>query len=64
MEVATGEHGEWVHKLVLAVKKPDRPHASASNCVYNNLAKNNIQKEALEIVIGKFSDCGLPNTVA
>ncbi|XP_047509168.1 ATP-binding cassette sub-family G member 1 isoform X2 [Pieris napi] len=55
MEVATGEHGEWVHKLVLAVKKPERPHASASasNCVYNNLAKNNIQKEALEIVIDK-----------
>lgn len=55
MEVATGEHGEWVHKLVLAVKKPERPnHASASNCVYNNLPKNNIRKEALEIVIGKF----------
>ncbi|CAG4966921.1 unnamed protein product [Colias eurytheme] len=59
MEVATGEHGEWVHKLVVAVNKGHAERgqttasSSAPNCLYNNLAKNNIQKEALEIVIDK-----------
>ncbi|XP_050669685.1 ATP-binding cassette sub-family G member 1 isoform X2 [Leptidea sinapis] len=64
MEVATGEHGEWVHKLVLAVNKSytERGQTSSSsssassvpqNCHYNNQTKNNIKKEALEVVIDK-----------
>lgn len=63
MEVATGEHGDWVHKLVIAVNKGycGRGQSSTSsssssvpqNCNYNNQSKNNIKKEALEIVIDK-----------
>ncbi|CAH0750031.1 unnamed protein product [Diatraea saccharalis] len=65
MEVATGEHGDWVHKLVMAVNKGNcgRGHTSTSsstssvpqNVNYNNaICKNNTQKaEALEIVIDK-----------
>lgn len=67
MEVATGEHGDWVLKLVMAVNKGNsgRGQSSSSsttssgptNSTYNNQsAKNNTQKEALEIVIGK--KCG------
>lgn len=65
MEVATGEHGDWVHKLVMAVNKGycGRGQSSSSssssvpqNLNYNNLSsKNNAQKaEALDIVIGRF----------
>lgn len=65
MEVATGEHGDWVHKLVMAVNKGHcgRGQSSTSsssssvpqNCNYNNQPtnKNNVKKEALEIVIGE-----------
>ncbi|XP_034826769.1 ATP-binding cassette sub-family G member 4 [Maniola hyperantus] len=63
MEVATGEHGDWVHKLVMAVNKGNcgRGQSSTSsssssvpqNCNYNNQNKNNVKKEALEIVIDK-----------
>ncbi|CAG9578109.1 unnamed protein product [Danaus chrysippus] len=63
MEVATGEHGDWVHKLVMAVNKGNcgRGQSSTSsssssvpqNCNYNNQTKNNVKKEALEIVIDK-----------
>lgn len=67
MEVATGEHGDWVHKLVMAVNKGtcgrgQSSSSSASSTVaqnlnYNNQSqKNNAQKaEALAIVVGKFS---------
>lgn len=64
MEVATGEHGDWVHKLVMAVNKGNcgRGQSSTSsssssvpqNCNYNNQSKNNVKKEALEIVIGRL----------
>ncbi|CAH2236554.1 jg8035 [Pararge aegeria aegeria] len=63
MEVATGEHGDWVHKLVMAVNKGNcgRGQSSTSsssssvpqNFNYNNQNKNNVKKEALEIVIDK-----------
>lgn len=67
MEVATGEHGDWVHKLVMAVNKGNcgRGQSSSSsssssvppNLNYNNqTSKNNAQKaeqQALAIVIGK-----------
>ncbi|XP_041987221.1 ATP-binding cassette sub-family G member 4 isoform X2 [Aricia agestis] len=63
MEVATGEHGEWGNKLVMAVNKGNcgRGQTSTSsssssgpvNCNYNNQSKNNVTKEALEIVIDK-----------
>lgn len=65
MEVATGEHGDWVHKLVMAVNKGNcgRGQSSSSsssssvpqNLNYNNQSKNNAQKaEALAIVIGEW----------
>ncbi|CAH0702616.1 unnamed protein product [Spodoptera exigua] len=67
MEVATGEHGDWVHKLVMAVNKGNcgRGQSSSSsssssvpqNMNYNNqTSKNNAQKaeqQALAIVIDK-----------
>ncbi|XP_068632893.1 ATP-binding cassette sub-family G member 4 isoform X1 [Battus philenor] len=64
MEVATGEHGEWVHKLVMAVNKGSCGRAQSScssssssapqNCNFNNQTKNNVKKvEALQIVIDK-----------
>ncbi|XP_023934944.1 ATP-binding cassette sub-family G member 4 [Bicyclus anynana] len=60
MEVATGEHGDWVHKLVMAVNKgtcgraqSSSSSSSSNNCNYNNQTKNNVKKEALEIVIDK-----------
>ncbi|KAJ0175547.1 hypothetical protein K1T71_008706 [Dendrolimus kikuchii] len=64
MEVATGEHGDWVHKLVMAVNKGNcgRGQSSSSstsvaaqNLNYNNqTSKNNAQKaEALAISMEK-----------
>ncbi|XP_011553839.3 ATP-binding cassette sub-family G member 1 isoform X1 [Plutella xylostella] len=64
MEVATGEHGEWVHKLVMAVNKgncgraqPAPAAAAAAHASnYNNQPPktNNAQKaETLEIIVDK-----------
>lgn len=65
MEVATGEHGDWVQNLVIAVNKGNcgRGQSSTSsssssvpqNINYNNqTSKNNTAKaEALAIVIGE-----------
>ncbi|XP_063625382.1 ATP-binding cassette sub-family G member 4 [Cydia splendana] len=55
MEVATGEHGDWVHKLVMAVNKGNcgrvQPSAAPQNSNYNNQAKNNVK--SLEVVMDK-----------
>ncbi|KAJ2942548.1 hypothetical protein O0L34_g2016 [Tuta absoluta] len=64
MEVATGEHGEWVHKLVMAVNKGNcgRGQSTSSstssvpqNYILNNLDKknNDNRNEALQVVIDK-----------
>lgn len=60
MEVATGEHGDWVHKLVMAVNKGNHGRGQSSssstssqNYLYNNYGKNNQKNETLEIVIGE-----------
>ncbi|XP_013187259.2 ATP-binding cassette sub-family G member 1 isoform X2 [Amyelois transitella] len=64
MEVVTGEYGDWVHKLVMAVNKGNcgRGQSSTSsstssvpqNLNYNNQTrKNNTEKADLDIVIDK-----------
>lgn len=68
MEVATGEHGDWVHKLVMAVNKGNCGRGQSSgtstavpatsiNAVFNNQAggkANNAKKtDSLEVVIGE-----------
>ncbi|KAI5643390.1 ABC-2 type transporter domain-containing protein [Phthorimaea operculella] len=64
MEVATGEHGDWVHKLVMAVNKGNcgRGQSSSSsassvpqNYIFNNLDKrnNDNRNEALQVVVDK-----------
>lgn len=58
MEVATGEHGEWVHKLVMAVNKGscgrEQPAPQPHHSNFNNQQKtNNTDKpEAVQIAIG------------
>lgn len=66
MEVATGEHGEWVHKLVMAVNKGNCGRGQSTSTVtqpqnsnFNNQQTskaNNTNKESnMEIVIDKPS---------
>lgn len=68
MEVATGEHGEWVHKLVLAVNKgkcgrgqicaastANGQQSSKNNYNANTKTNNTDKLETLEVVSGKLS---------